>query len=82
MFVLAHPLHAHGRTNGLGHQRSIDGHVIGAVVSVTARAFGIDAADIGDGQLQTEREVIAERKDSLGMGPHRHLAVFEFGERA
>src|SRR5215469_5330480 len=81
--VVPHPLQSHGtRSHGAREQGGVEADVVGAVMAVTARTFGMDAADIGDRHLQAKREIIAERKDPLSMGPHRHLAVFEFGERA
>ena len=47
MFVLAHPLHAHGLPDGLGHQRGIGGHVVGTVVAVAAWALDVDDPDRG-----------------------------------
>src|SRR6516165_8090450 len=86
--VISHPLQSYRtRSHGAREQGCVEADVVGAVMAVTARTFGMDAADIGDRQLQAKREIIAERKDPLGMGPHCHRAVFEravfeFGERA
>src|SRR5262249_18635638 len=81
--LISHPLQSYPtKTHSPCVQGCVEADVVGAVMSVTARTFGMDAADIGDRQLQAKREMIAERKGPLRMGPHRHLVVFEFGERA
>src|SRR5262249_16127685 len=81
--IVPHPLQSYRtRSHSPRKQGCVEADVVGAVMAVTARTFGMDAADIGDRQLQAERERIAGRKNPLGMGPRRHLAVFEFGERA
>ena len=72
--VVPHPLQSHRtRSHSPREHGCVEADVVGAVMAVTARTFGMDAADIGDRQLQAEREMIAERKNPLGMGPHLSL---------
>src|SRR5215467_8195539 len=47
MFVPAHPLHAHGLPDELGHQGGIGGRVVGTIVAVAACALGVNDPDRG-----------------------------------
>jgi len=81
--VVAHPLQAHRPSgDGAAQQRGIEGHVVGAVVPVAARALEMHAADRVNVELECLGEVAPERKDAVRMGPYRQCAVLVFGNRA
>ena len=80
--VIAHPLQAHRPSgNGAGQQCRIEGHIVSAVVPVTARAFGVNTANRIGIELQRLGKVALEREHALRMAPHRQPAVVEFGDR-
>ncbi len=68
--------------DGTRQHGGVEGSVVGAVVTVAAGAFDVDAADVA--RLQTERpgDGGTQRKDALAVGPNRKLAVLELGHRA
>ena len=81
--VVTHPLQPHRPPiDGARQHGGVEGSVVGAVVTVAAGAFGVDAADVA--RLQTERpgDGGTQRKDALAVGPDRELAVLELGHRA
>ena len=83
MLVIAHPLDAHRATGYRAReQRRIKRHVIGAVMAVAARPLRMDAADGRFVHLQHLGEILAQRKDALGVRPYRQLAVIELRHRA
>ncbi len=76
MLLLAHPLQAHGtaghRTGGKG---CVGGNIVGAIVAVTARAFGMDAAHLVCRQAQQLGQGLAQRIDALAVRPHRDAVI-------
>ncbi len=83
VLLIAHPLHAH-RLGGERHcdQRRMCGRVVGAVMAVAARAFGMDAADLFLRHREHFRQPVAQRVDALGVGPNGEGVVFEDRHRA
>src|SRR6185503_19645670 len=81
--VVTHPLQSHRPPIDRARQhRGVEGDVVGAVVTVAAGAFGVDAADVARFETERPREGGTQREDALAMGPDRKLAVLELGHRA
>jgi hypothetical protein len=61
MLVPAHPLHAHGLPDELGHQRGIGGRVVGAILAVATRALDVDDPDLGGRKPEGVRNGLLQR---------------------
>ena len=81
--LLVRPVHAHRPARHRARQqRGIEGHVVGAVVAVAARALRVDDADRIRRNLQRLGEIAAQRERPLRVRPHRELAVLPLRQRA
>src|SRR5204863_125615 len=56
--------------------------VVGAVVTVATRAFGVPHDDRVLAHPQSQRKVSAQIENSLAVGPHREFAVIDLGDSA
>ena len=82
-FVFTHPLHSHRPArHGARQQYRVERHIVGAVVAIAARAFGMDHDDIFGRDIQHPGEIAAQRKYALAVRPHRVFAVLELGDGA
>ena len=75
-FIFAHPLHAHRLAGDCARQQhGVERDVVGGVVAVTARAFGVGDDDVALGKTQHLRHVDAQRVNALTVRPDPHLAA-------
>ena len=82
MFLLAHPLHAHRPPrHRKGDQRRVRRRVIGAVVTIAAGTFQMDAAHLLGGKLHHLGDRLPQRIHPLSMAVHGERAVAELGDR-
>jgi hypothetical protein len=79
MFVPAHPLHAHGLPDELGHQGGIGGRGIGTIVAVTACALGVYHPDRGLRKAEDVRKGLLQRVYALRARPDRRLDPIGIG---
>ena len=82
-FVVPHPLKLYrAARQGTCEQGGIKRYVVGAVVTVTARAFAVRDHDILDRDAQRFGKVGAQRKHTLGMAPDVQASVLPLRHRA
>jgi hypothetical protein len=83
MLVLAHPLHPdwpvrqRHRDNG-----GVRAGIVGAVVTVAAGAFDMDAVHLVLRHRQHVRDGVTERVNALAMRPDGHARAVEQADRA
>ena len=83
MFLLAHPLHAHGPAGKRPREkRGIPARVVRGVVAVATGALRVDAAHAILRQVEHLGDRPTQRINALTVGPHRQRTVVEPGDGA